>query len=464
MYTVVMPKLGDTMEEGKILNWIKQEGDKIAKGDSLAEIETEKVNIEVEAFSEGTLRKILVPAGATMPIGAPIALIGSPSEPLPADATGGPSATATPPSPGSQANAAPEIIAPQPVAQPLGAEGHTEPEQPVAPTPVGAAPAPASNGYAPLAMNGAAPTSAPAQTNGRVFISPIARRIAAEHNLDIGQIPGTGPGGRIVRDDVQSYLASQQTAAQYAPVPQAQPAQLPAAAQPGEEVEAVPLSNMRRTIARRLQASMQTVPHFYVTVVIDTTKLGQFRASINDYAATLPEPVKVSYNDLIVKAAAAALTRFPQVNASFDGERLLVKKHVNVGIAVALEQGLIVPVVRDADKRGVLDIARESRRLAEAARAGKLKPEEFSGGTFSVSNLGMFDVEEFTAIINPPESAILAVGAIVPTPVVVDGQVTVRDRMKVTLSSDHRVLDGAISARFLQEIKRLLEEPMGLVL
>ncbi|HEX6121683.1 MAG TPA: dihydrolipoamide acetyltransferase family protein, partial [Ktedonobacterales bacterium] len=223
------------------------------------------------------------------------------------------------------------------------------------------------------------------------------------------------------------------------------------------------LSTIRKTIAKRLQQSMQTAPHFYVTVAIETNRLAEMRASINDYAANQPNPAKVSYNDLIVKAVAVALAHMPEVNVSFDGEQLLFKSHINVGVAVAMESGLIVPVIRDADKRGVLDIARESRRLADAARSGKLKPEEFSGGTFTVSNLGMYDVEEFTAVINPPESAILAVGSIVPTPVVREGQVVVRDIMKVTLSVDHRALDGATAARFLQELKRLLEQPMGML-
>jgi len=220
---------------------------------------------------------------------------------------------------------------------------------------------------------------------------------------------------------------------------------------------------MRRTIARRLSQSMQTAPHFYVTSVIDTGKLAELRKQINAYAATDPSPVKVSFNDLIIKAVARALVRMPQVNVSFAEDRLIQKKQVHVGMAVALEQGLIVPVIHNADQRGILDIARESQRLAEAARTGKLRPEEFSGGTFTVSNLGMFDVDSFTAEINPPESAILAVGSITPTPVVVDGQVVVRDRMKVTLSSDHRAIDGATAARFLQEVKRLLEEPFGLL-
>ena len=465
MHTVVMPKLGDTMEEGKILNWLKQEGEKVEKGDGLAEIETEKVTIPVEAFAEGVLRKILVPAGETVPVGAPIAYTGTADEPLPADAGAAPANVASAPQAAqtateSQANAAPAQTAPQPATQPA-TEAQRQQAQPVASATSATSAANtqtmAERGvtYAP---NGAGNGhGAVTEHNGRIFISPIARRIAQEHNLDIAHIQGTGPGGRILREDVEAAIAQPQQPAAPAPAP------VPAA-QAGEDVEAVPLSNMRKTIARRLQQSMQTAPHFYVTVAIDATNLGVFRQQVNDYAAKLPEPVKVSVNDLIVKGVATALTRMPQVNVSFDGERLLLKKHVNIGVAVALEQGLIVPVVRDADKRGVLDIAKESRRLVEAARAGKLKPEEFQGGTFSVSNLGMYDVEEFTAIINPPESAILAIGAIVPTPVVRDRQVVVRDIMKVTMSVDHRALDGATSARFLQEVKRLLEEPLGMLL
>jgi pyruvate dehydrogenase E2 component (dihydrolipoamide acetyltransferase) len=209
---------------------------------------------------------------------------------------------------------------------------------------------------------------------------------------------------------------------------------------------------------------MQTAPHFYVTMTIDATRLVEFNTTVNDYAASLPQPVKVSVNDLIIKGVALTLAHMPQVNVSFDGESLLFKKRVNVGMAVALEQGLIVPVVRDADKRGVLDIARETKRLRTAATTNALKSDDIQGGTFTVSNLGMFGVESFTAIINPPESAILAVGAITPTPVVVDRQVVVRDQMRVTLSVDHRALDGATAARFLQELKRLLEQPMAMLL
>lgn len=427
-----MPKMGDTMEEGKVITWRKHEGDTVAKGDALAEIETEKVNIEAEAFAAGTLRKIIAPEGATVPVGQPIALIGDPAEPIPADFGGAPQAAQ------ATAPATPAASAPASAAQ--------------------AAPAQTASAIASVAVaNGhVTPTVAPSvtQNGGRVFISPLARHIAAEHNLDIARIQGTGPGGRILRDDVLAAL-------QAGPATQAA---APAVAA-GPEVEAVPLSQMRKTIAKRLQQSMQTAPHFYVTVSVDATLLMQLRTQINDYAATLAEPVKVSVNDIVVKAVAATLSRMPQVNVSFDGERILFKKRVNVGMAVALEQGLIVPVVRDADKRGLLDLARESRRLAVAARDGKLKADELQGGTFTVSNLGMYDVESFTAIINPPESAILAVGAIIPTPVVTaDRQVVVRDQMKLTLSSDHRALDGAVAARFLQQLKQLLEQPMAILL
>jgi pyruvate dehydrogenase E2 component (dihydrolipoamide acetyltransferase) len=431
MDKVLMPKMGDTMEEGKILSWHKQVGDTVKKGDALAEIETEKVNIEVESFAAGVLRKILVPEGATVPVGTEIALVGDPSEPM------GNEDGATPQ---AAASAAPTVAVPMATRQ---AQAPSSAD---------------SNGYVATAAH-------PVETSGRVFISPIARRIAAEHQLDVAQIQGTGPGGRIIREDVEAVLARQLSAPAAMPAqPAPAPAQPVVAAAPAEDVEVVPLSQMRKTIAKRLQQSMQTVPHFYMTVSIDTTRLSELRTSLNEYATTLPQPIKITINDLVIRAVALALVRQPGVNVSFDGERLLLKKHINIGVAVALDRGLIVPVIRDADKRTVLDIARASRRLIDAARNNTLKPEEFQGGTFSVSNAGMYGIESFTAVINPPESAILAVGAVVPTPVVVDGQVVVRDMMKVTLSSDHRALDGAVSARFLKEIKQLIEQPMSLLM
>jgi pyruvate dehydrogenase E2 component (dihydrolipoamide acetyltransferase) len=432
MHTVVMPKMGDTMEEGKIITWRMHEGDQVAKGDALAEIETEKVNIEAEAFAAGVLRKIIAPEGATIPVGQPIALIGAANEAIPAEFSGAPSASAASATPAAPVAPAPSGPA-APAAQPAAANGR-----------VGVAPAPE-----PAAQNG-----------GRVFISPIARRIAAENHLDISAIHGTGPNGRIIREDVEQALQAGPAVAVSAPAAPMAPAR-----PTGPEVEAVALSQMRKTIAKRLAQSMATTPHFYVTVSVDATNLVSLRAQINAFAETLPQPVKVSVNDLIVRAVALTLASTPQVNVSFDGDRILFKKRVHVGVAVALEQGLIVPVITDADKRSTLDLARESKRLVDAARAGKLKPEELQGATFTVSNLGMYDVESFTAIINPPEAAILAVGSAVPTPVAdASRQVVVRDIMKLTLSSDHRALDGAIAARFLQALKRLLEQPMGLLL
>ncbi|HYT29096.1 MAG TPA: dihydrolipoamide acetyltransferase family protein [Ktedonobacteraceae bacterium] len=455
MKTVEMPKMGDTMEEGKILRWIKHEGDAVKKGESLAEVETDKVNIEIEAFASGVLRKILVPEGNSAPIGAGIALIGAPDEPLPESVAGN----------GARSASTAEVAINR------------------APTGQAATKAPFASS-SPVATAETIPqaaavtiTSAPTTSDiqGRIFISPLARRFAEEQQVDYARIRGTGPNGRIIKMDIEAALSQ---AAQPMPVgapstPVAAPAPVapvsmpiaeptPVPVEAGEFVE-IPLTSMRRTIARRLSQSMQTAPHFYVTSVIDTGKLAELRKQINAYAATDPSPVKVSFNDLIIKAVARALVRMPQVNVSFAEDRLIQKKQVHVGMAVALEQGLIVPVIHNADQRGILDIARESQRLAEAARTGKLRPEEFSGGTFTVSNLGMFDVDSFTAVINPPESAILAIGSITPTPVVVDGQVVVRDRMKVTLSSDHRAIDGATAARFLQEVKRLLEEPFGLL-
>ena len=448
MKKVEMPKMGDTMEEGKILRWIKKEGDPVKKGEMLAEVETDKVNIEIEAFASGTLRKILVSEGNSAPIGAAIALIGAADEPL-SENPGGNGATKTPAtrepgehSPGNAQNVPAQVLSSTVVAQTTS------------------------------------PAAAIPGKGGRIFISPIARRIAQEHRLDYATLQGTGPNGRIIKMDVEAALSRLQPVVTAMPeavgLPGAQP--VPPQALPvsstepivasidtGEVVE-IPLTAMRRTIARRLSQSMQTAPHFYVTSVIDTDKLAALRQQINEYAATDPSPVRVSFNDLIVKAVARALVRIPQVNVSFAEDRILQKKQVHIGVAVALEQGLIVPVLRNADQRGILDIAREARRLSEAAREGKLRPEDFSGGTFTVSNLGMFDVDSFTAVINPPESAILAVGSITPTLVVVDGQVVVRNRMKVTLSADHRAIDGAMAARFLQEVKRLLEEPFGLIL
>jgi pyruvate dehydrogenase E2 component (dihydrolipoamide acetyltransferase) len=426
---VVLAKLSPTMEEGTIVKWSKQEGDAVKVGDVLAEIETDKANMEMEALGPGVLRKVLVPAGGKAPVGALIGVIADPNEdiaPLLAEA-----AAAAPPAPAAAATPAP---APPPSAPPTPAPKPAE--APVAP----AHPAPAS---------AAAP-------GGRVKASPLARAIAAQRNVPLSAVAGTGPGGRIVKRDVEGYVAAPPAPAFRAASAAARPAIPVPSVPPGT---AIPLSSMRRTIARRLAESMYTAPHFYVTVEIDMDAAVSLREQL-----VRAEDVKVSYNDLVLKACAKALTRFPTVNASWTGEAIQTHAEVHLGVAVSLAEGLITPVVRNADRKHVVEISREVKDLASRARERKLKPEEFMGSTFTVSNLGMFDVTEFTAIINPPESCILAVGAVRKVPVVEGDQLTVGHRMKVTLSSDHRVVDGALAAQFLAEVRRLLENPVGLLL
>jgi pyruvate dehydrogenase E2 component (dihydrolipoamide acetyltransferase) len=416
---VVLAKLSPTMEEGTIVKWSKQEGDAVKVGDVLAEIETDKANMEMEALGAGVLRKVLVPAGGKAPVGALIGVIADPGEDI-------------------------EGVLAEAVAAP------------------GPAPAPAAPAAAPPPEPSATPAPPPATAaavapGGRVKASPLARRIAAQRNVPLALVPGTGPGGRIVKRDVEGYLAPPPAlAGRSAPAAPARPAVPVPSVPPGT---AIPLTSMRRTIAKRLAESMYTAPHFYVTVEIDMDAAVSLREQL-----VRAEDVKVSYNDLVLKACAKALTRFPTVNASWTGEAIKTHAEVHLGVAVSLAEGLITPVVRNADRKHVLEISREVKDLAARARDRKLKPEEFTGSTFTVSNLGMFDVAEFTAIINPPESGILAVGAVRKVPVVKADQVTVGHRMKVTLSSDHRVVDGALAAQFLAEVRRLLESPAILLL
>ena len=433
---VVLAKLSPTMEEGTIVKWIKKEGDAIKVGDVLAEIETDKANMEMEALGAGVLRKVLLPAGGKAPVGSLIGVIAEPNEDIAGLLAAPPAASAAPAQTAGPAPAAAPAPSPAPAA---------DPAPPVAPPP--APPPPPSVAAAP-------PPAAPVATGGRVKSSPLARSIAAQRNIPIEQVSGSGPGGRVIKRDVESWTgAGTRPAAAGAPAaaPSAPPAPAVVAGQQ------IPLSNMRRTIAKRLSESKFTAPHFYVTMEIAM-----------DAAVALREQLlkgdnqKVSFNDLIVKACAKALTRHPSVNASWGGDKIVTHGEVHVGVAVAIPDGLIVPVVRNADRKSVLDIAHEVKDLAGRARDRKLKPEEFMGSTFSVSNLGMMDVSEFTAIINPPESAILAVGAVKQVPVVVDGRVEVGHRMKVTMSSDHRVIDGALAAQFLGEVRRLLENPVSL--
>jgi pyruvate dehydrogenase E2 component (dihydrolipoamide acetyltransferase) len=432
---VVLAKLSPTMEEGTVVSWGKQEGDAVKVGDVLAEIETDKANMEMEALGAGILRKILVPAGGKAPVGALIGVIadeGEDIEPLLAEAEK--AAEATP----ETKEAPPEAKAPEKEATP-------EPKAPPPPpSPRPAAPAPR-----PAASRPAAP-SAPGT---RIKASPLARAMAMKANIPMEALSGSGPGGRIIKRDVESYLASPPAAGE---APGARPGPPPPSVVPGTEI---PHSNVRRTIARRLSESKFQAPHFYVTVEIAMDDAVSLREQL-----LRAEGVKISFNDMVVKACARALESFPTVNASWADDRIVTHAGVHVGVAVAIADGLITPVVFDANQKSVIEISREIKDLAGRARDRKLKPEEFTGSTFTTSNLGMFDVTEFTAIINPPESGILAIGAVRKVPVVKDDQIRVGHRMSVTLSSDHRVVDGALAAQFLAEVRRLLENPVTLLI
>jgi pyruvate dehydrogenase E2 component (dihydrolipoyllysine-residue acetyltransferase) len=434
---VVLAKLSPTMEEGTIVKWTKKEGDAVKVGDVLAEIETDKANMEMEALGAGVLRKILVAAGGKAPVGSLIGVVADPGDdiaPLLAGASAPPKAVPAPAPPAPAAAPAPAPAVPVPA-----------PTNVVAPSA-----APAQAAARPLPAVATEPSPAAGE---RVKASPLARSIAAQQNLPLGQIPGSGPGGRIVKRDVEAWAAAPRSMpGSKARVPSGPP--VPTIT-PGAEI---PLTGMRKTIAKRLSESKFSAPHFYVTMEIDMAAAVSLREQL-----LAGENVKVSFNDLVLKACARALTRFPGVNASWGGDKIVTHAEVHIGVAVALPDGLIVPVVRDAERKSLTEISAEVKALAGRARDKKLKPEEFTGSTFSVSNLGMYDVTEFTAIINPPESAILAVGGVRETPVVRDGRLEVGQRMKVTLSSDHRVIDGALAAQFLGEVRRLLENPVSLL-
>jgi pyruvate dehydrogenase E2 component (dihydrolipoamide acetyltransferase) len=407
---VPMPKLSMTMEEGELIAWVKQEGDQVRAGDVIAEVNSDKVEMEVESPADGTLVRHAAAEGDVVPVGAPIATLATEAEDLLGGILGPPEGEA-------------------------GGEGNRAGQ--------GAMPAPA----AAEAPSGAEPDAAPAADGPRPVV-PAGRRRATELGVDLATVTGTGPEGLVRVADVESAAGA----------PQPQP---PVA--PGADVEEVPLSAMRRVVARRLVESMQSAPHFYLTVTVDAEPLLAFRAELNRQLAPRDEGLKVSVNDLIVKACAVLLRASPDVNVSFGGDKLLRHRRVHVGIAVAVDGGLVVPVVRDADQKSLTQVAREAGELIGRARAGKLAGDDVGGGTFTVSNLGMFGIEQFTAVINPPEAAILAVGAALPEPVATDDGVEVRRRMRLTLSIDHRALDGATGAAFLQRLKTTLEHPLQIV-
>ncbi|RKH13746.1 pyruvate dehydrogenase complex dihydrolipoamide acetyltransferase [Corallococcus sp. CA053C] len=417
---ILMPSLSPTMKEGKIVKWLKKEGDKVSSGDAIAEVETDKSNLEVEAYDDGTLARIVVGEGDLANVGAPIAYL------TPKGAKAGAAAPAASKPAASQAPAA------APSAPPAGAQ------------------------VVPLRRE-----AAPASGGGRLRASPLAKKMAQERGLDLAQVRGSGPLGRVVKRDVEQALGQ---GLAKAPVQQAAPAAKKAGAQPEvrafgtrPEPQAVPMSSMRKVIGQRMSEVKPGVPHFYLTVEVEM----EAAVKIREEAKALD--VKVSVNDIIVKAAAIALRRSPKMNVSLQGDQVLHYGTVDVGIAVAIEDGLITPVIRDADLKGLQTISAESRDMAERARKRALKPAEYTGGSLTVSNLGMYGIDQFIAVINPPQSAILAVGAVAEKAVARDGQVVVRKVMTVTLSGDHRVIDGATGAEYLRELKGLLEHPTRLL-
>jgi pyruvate dehydrogenase E2 component (dihydrolipoyllysine-residue acetyltransferase) len=457
---VVMPKLSEAMETGKIIKWLKKEGDAVQGGDILAEVETDKADVEMEAFGSGVLRKILAPAGAKAPVGALIGIIAEADEDISSLAASAPAPTAAPaaatpqPAPAGATSDRPATVPPQP-----RSEDHATVRPATAPTPTGtgASKEPATAGAAaaagePRGKGSAAAAAAPAP--GRVKASPLAKKIAAQSGVDLRLIQGSGPGGRIVRKDVEAAASAPPAAATAAA-----PALRRVPAEGGPEFEDRPLSQIRAAIAKRMPMSKAPVPHFYVTSEVAMDRAWALREELN----ALEGQPKISVNDLVVRACALTLMRHPGVNASFQGEAIRVYHRAHIGIAVAMDEGLITPVLRDCEAKPLARIATESRDLAERARQRKLRVPELSGATFSISNLGMFDVAEFSAIINPPEGAILAVGSVRRVPVVDGDSVSVGRRMAMTLSCDHRVMDGAMGARFLQDLKRLLEEPLRLL-
>lgn len=403
---MLMPKLSDTMEEGVILKWRKKEGEKVKAGDIIADIQSDKADMEQEAYDSGVLLKIFPKEGDAVKVGSPLVIIGKEGEDI-------------------SALLAESTVAPPPVAK--------QETAPIASTPV---PAPATV---------SAPTAV-SMTDGstRIKASPLAKKIAQEKNIDLRSIAGSGPYGRIVKADVESQSGVS-----------AMPRKVVAPLKTRE----VPLSMMRKTIAKRLLESKVSIPHFYLTIEMNMKRAIDFRNSFTEATGT-----KISYNDIVMKAVALALHENPKANSSFMGDKIIEHGRVDVGFAVAVDEGLITPIIRNADQKTISEISVESKELAKRAREGKLKLEEFTNGTFTVSNLGMYDIENFAAIINPPEGAILAVGTIVEKPVVENGQIVAGHTMKVTLSCDHRVVDGAIGAQFLQSFKRLMENPLALVL
>jgi len=411
--TVVMEALSPTMEEGRLVKWAKKEGDPVKTGDTLAEVETDKAVMELVARADGALIKIVVAEGQTVPVGSVVGYVGAVGEKVSGE-RGAVGVAATP---------APAAPAPAPAPKPVAA-----PATP-APSPV-------------------------ASDAGRVKASPLARKIAQDSGVDLGSVVASGPGGRVVKRDLEGSQPAQAAPA----VPGGRPLPAPRSGSPYEDI---PLTQIRKTIAKRLVTSIGPIPHFFLTTEVDMERATESREAINKQ---LGDQGKVSFNDIVIKATALALAKHRACNAWFQDDHIRYWNEVHIGMAVAIPDGLITPVVRNADLKSMLAIGQEAKALAQRARDRKLQPSEYTGATFSVSNLGMFDIDQFTAVINPPEAGILAVGSIVQKPVVEDGKIEARRRLRLTMSCDHRVIDGATGAAFLKTLKQMLENPLAMVL
>jgi pyruvate dehydrogenase E2 component (dihydrolipoamide acetyltransferase) len=417
---ILMPLLSPSMTEGTLVKWIKKEGDAVKSGEVIAEVETDKATMDLEAFDSGILRKILIPEGARVPVQSRIGIIGTKDEKIDESAPSAPASVAAPK----------ETTAPTPAAK-------GEAKAPVASTSSSAAPAP---------------------TGGRVKASPLAKKVAAEKGVNLALLTGSGPGGRIVQKDVLNAPANGHA-------PGGGSSSSIYARGPVAKEGSAKLSTMRSVIAKRLLESKTTIPHFYLEIEVDAKPLLDLRAQLNDSLGKLKPPVKLSLNDFVLKAAAEAVRRVPGVNASFEGDSIRQFPDVQLSFAVAIAEGLITPIIKEAQNKSLIQISGEAKALAVKAKEGKLKPEEFQGGTFTVSNLGMLGIDRFSAIINPPQAAILAVGNIVKKPVVdAHDNIVVGHRQSITLSCDHRVVDGAVGAAYLKELRELIEKPALLLL
>src|SRR2546425_1400344 len=419
---VVMEALSPTMEEGRLVKWTKQAGDAVKTGDTLAEVETDKAVMELVARADGQLLQIAAAEGSTVPVGNVVAYIGAPGEKLDAPTAPQPSAASRQPA-----------------------------------VPAGSGKREAGNVVAPPAAAAAAPALTAVADATRVKASPLAKRIAKETGVDLKLVTGSGPGGRVVKRDLEE-ASTRVLVPAVAPVEPRTTYRAPVVVRSGAAYEDVPLTQIRKTIAKRLAASLGPIPHFFLTTEADMERAAEARTALN---AQLGDQGKVGFNDIILQAVALALAKHRACNAWFQDDHIRYWNEVHLGMAVAVEDGLITPVIRNADRKSLTQIGAEARELAQRARARRLKPEEYTGATFSVSNLGMYDIDQFTAVINPPEAGIVAIGTITERPVVVGGQVAPRKRLRLTMSCDHRVIDGATGATFLQTLRQMLENPLA---